>query len=211
MRRIRGIDYINRILNMGFHDFGLKLLSLYNRWKTSLSIQDFMEFSDYISSLLGNSMFKANFSPQMMGQFRAYSFEEYIYDLIASRMDLPSSMYNLLWNEKIPLWSECREVYESSFDIIILKRRDNKPKVVIEAKIDVDSPRLRIVLFNSLLLSKLYDDLYCYLVFINWNASSLLRSMALKFVDGVFNVSRHGQIEAFLNRLKNDLYPNIFD
>jgi len=199
LRKTRAIDYINILLNADDEDIrkrGRTLYKLYLNLKESLSLNDLVIFIKNIENLFNSNVLK-NFGrfPQSMGQFRAYAFEEYVYDLI--KTFLPPK-YNIYWNDKIRVRID-DAIYEAAQDIII---RNDKPIIVIEVKVDVDAQRLKACLMNFMFLKKGYRRLKTILIYMNWNASENWKKLALKTsIDRIFWFNSKNM--GVLNRFKS--------
>jgi len=206
MRRTRPIDYINRLLNSGVKKgvgAGEELLKSYKRWKRSLRVDEFMDFidliqvrwKDVIMSVLGGL-------PQMIGQFRAYSLEEYVYDLLTGKLGLNKGDFKTLWNEKIEVWRTTKEkkiTYSTALDLAVLRR--DKPIIALECKIDVDAPRLKAAMLNFMLLKMMDESIKTALIYVNWNADEILKRVAELSINSLynFNKGRDDEVNRFLN------------
>jgi len=212
LRYARPLTYIERLLkskNKRGVAAGRKLLKIYEAWKTSLSIDDFLYFLRLIQyDLKEDIMLSLKGMIQMIGQFKAYSFEEFLMDLIKKKLKELNKPLEVLWNEKLPIWkAPTNEEYAATFDIAIIKRVNGKitPLIVIEAKVDVDAPRLKTALFNSILLKNTYPDVKYALVYVNWNADVILMSLARNFLDAIFNFNSESEVKRFLDFIELNL------
>lgn len=184
LRKTKAIDYINILLKADDEDIrnrGRILHKLYLNLKSSLSLNDLEIFIKSIEDLFNSNILRSfgRFS-QSMGQFRAYAFEEYVYDLI--KTFLPSG-YNVYWNDRIRVKIN-NAVYEAAQDIII---GNDEPIIVIEVKVDVDAQRLKACLMNFMFLKRGYRRLKTVLIYMNWNASKNWKKLALKTsIDKIF-------------------------
>ncbi len=206
MRRMRVINYLDRlrhaITNSRDKLVLEELLSSYNKWKKSLSIIDFLNFMDIIQYKWKDVIMRLlKGYPQTLGQFRAFSFEEFIRDLIEQRILRASSNIRVGWNEKVLVWRRGNEEYYSAFDLVIYKSME--PIIVVEAKVDVDAPRLRAFLLNSLLLKRIYNRVYTVLVYLNWKADEILKWLAKDFIDEIFNFKRESEVKLFMDYIKS--------
>ena len=138
--------------------------------------------------------------PQTIGQFRAFSFEEYLRDLIDKQILSNYKDFRILWNEKFLVWTKHNMKYYSAFDIAIC--RNEFPIIVIEAKIDVDAPRLRAFMLNSFLFKKVYRKSRTILIYVNWNADELLKHLAKEFIDELFDFKFEDQVKEFISYVK---------
>ena len=122
LRRMRVINYLDRlrhaITNSRDKLVLEELLSSYNKWKKSLSIIDFLNFMDIIQYKWKDVIMRLlKGYPQTLGQFRAFSFEEFIRDLIEQRILRASSNIRVGWNEKVLVWRRGNEEYLSLIHI----------------------------------------------------------------------------------------------
>ena len=202
MRRTKPIDYIRLLKNSNISelvDIGEELESLYFKWKKSLEINDVIDFIEAIEEKYAHAIEEGlGRMPQSIGQFRAYSLEEYLYDITSKVL---KDNYSVLWNEKIPVWNEGFE-YGIAQDIVIADKNLN-PLVVVEAKVEVDAQRLKAVLMNFSLL-KMTKKPKCALVYVRWNADEKLKFISKKIaVDEIFDFNRNsGEVERYKNWLK---------
>lgn len=213
LRYARSITYIEKLLKSRYArgvNAGERLLRAYESWKETLSIGDFLYFLKLIQcDLKEDIMFSLKGMIQMIGQFRAYSFEEFIIDLIGRELKKLNKSFEVLWNERLPIWrfSFNRE-YFAAFDVSVIRRVGGEgvvPLIVVEAKVDVDAPRLKTVLFNFTLLKNIYSNVKSVLVYVNWNADRILVDLAEEFLDAVFNFSSEDGVKKFLDFLELNL------
>ncbi|MCS7386384.1 MAG: hypothetical protein NDF55_06580 [archaeon GB-1867-005] len=203
MRRTRALDYIKRLLShSGGVEAGEELLKLYFKWKETLDLKDFLVFIESIQSKWKDRIMQVlKGMPQMIGQFRAFSFEEYIVDLIRAKVDPEGMGFKILWNEKLLIWRYGDCEYWSALDVVVsrIEGAVNVPIVVVEAKIDVDAPRLRSTMLNFELLKRMYPEVRTVLAYLYWNADEVLKSMAKMFVDELFDFNFESQVSAFIS------------
>ena len=190
MRRTKAIDYIQLMKNSRnprVVEAGLELEELYFKWKKSLDVRDLVDFIEAIEEKYAWALKKGlGRMPQSIGQFRAYALEEYLYDITSQTL---KGEYEILWNEKIPVWEEEFE-YSIAQDLAILDRKTGL-KAVVEAKVEVDAQRLKAVLMNFSLL-KISKKLNCAIVYIRWNADEKLKFLSKRIcVDEIFNFNRN--------------------
>jgi len=127
----------------------------YLRWKRSL-IEDFMESINLIHRMRDRIQRALGGLPQMVGQFRAYSLEEYIRDLIKARVKPKLGVY---WNEDVVVWRRGVEECKMKFDVVVGRVRGGElvPSLIVEAKVDLDAPRLKALMLSSLPVERVYE------------------------------------------------------
>lgn len=212
MRYARALSYINRLLSSGDKRgffAGRVLLKAYETWTSSLSINDFLRFLQLIQGdLKEHILVSLKGMAQTIGQFRAFSFEEFVIDLVESKLENLNKSYEVFWNEKLPIWySSSNKVYEASFDVIIGRRFNGNisPLIVVEVKVDVDAPRLKTALFNFILLRRIFRNVKTALVYINWNADEFLIDLAEEFLDEIFHFNSDFEVKRFLDFIELNL------
>lgn len=176
-------------------DIGERLKTLYYRWIKTLSLEDFLEFNETIK--LNKDLIGA---AQFFGKFRAFAFEEYIYRLIRRRVNVPVSL-KIFWGEKCVVWRNFEKFYSVEFDVSIgLKEKDYvTPKIVFDAKVELDSSRLKTALASFILLKDWKPEAKCILVYIDRELNEALLDIAKSRIDGVFQLSlKNNETEAFL-------------
>jgi hypothetical protein len=60
------------------------------------------------------------------------------------------------------------------------------PSIIVEAKVEVDAPRLKNVFMNFTLAKMLKPNVKTILVYVKWNASQILKSIMSKYINGVY-------------------------
>jgi hypothetical protein len=186
LRRRKALNYIERLM---MHDYGLgvRLRESYNRWIETLSIDDFNRFLDLIYEFRGDIMRNMGGLIQMIGQFRAYSLEEYVYQVVRRRVRVPVGM-GIYWNDDVVVWRLNSYIYTVKFDVLIGSKNDRyvDPSIIVEAKVEVDAPRLKNVFMNFTLAKMLKPNVKTILVYVKWNASQILKSIMSKYINGVY-------------------------
>ncbi|MEM1545976.1 MAG: hypothetical protein QXY40_02870 [Candidatus Methanomethylicia archaeon] len=203
MRRKKTVNYIEQIAKYDYK-LGGKLRESYSRWIETLSIDDFNDFLDLIYEFKEDIMRGLGRLLQTIGQFRAYSLEEYIYQLIRRRVRIPRSM-DVYWNEDVAIWKLNSYTYTVRFDILIGSKNNKyvEPAIIVEAKVEVDAPRLKNVFMNFILAKTLKPNVKTILVYVNWNASQILKYITLKYVDRLywFGSGCIGSVDEFIDYL----------
>ncbi len=195
-RALKYIEDLRLSSDEAKREIGELLENLYYRWIKTLSLKDFLEFNETIK--LNKDLIGA---AQFFGKFRAYAFEEYIYRLIKRRVDVPFSL-KIFWGEKCVVWRKSEKFYAVEFDVSIgLKEEDYvDPKIVFDAKVELDSSRLKTALASFILLKDWKPEAKCILVYVDRELDEALLTLAKNRVDGVFQLNlRNNETEAFLN------------
>jgi len=207
LRRRKALSYIEKLM---MHDYrlGVKLRESYNQWIETLNIDDFNRFLDLIYEFRENIMRSTGGLIQMIGQFRAYSLEEYVYQVIRRRVRVPVGM-DVYWNDDVVVWRINSYVYTVRFDLLI-GSKNNKyvdPSIIVEAKVEVDAPRLKNVFMNFTLAKFLKPNVETILVYVRWNASQALKSITLKYINKVywFGAGCMGNVDMFVDYLNQYL------
>jgi len=207
LRRRKALSYIEKLM---MHDYrlGVKLRESYNQWIETLNIDDFNRFLDLIYEFRENIMRSTGGLMQMIGQFRAYSLEEYVYQVIRRRVRVPVGM-DVYWNDDVVVWRINSYVYTVRFDLLI-GSKNNKyvdPSIIVEAKVEVDAPRLKNVFMNFTLAKFLKPNVETILVYVRWNASQALKSITLKYINKVywFGAGCMGNVDMFVDYLNQYL------
>lgn len=182
------LAYINELCsssNRQKHRLGLKLKAQYTTWVRTLDLQDFINFNKAIKK--NKTQIGA---PQFFGKFRAYSFEEYVYRLLQSKVHIPKNL-QLFWGEKCLVWQKGREEYAMEFDVSIGERRGCfvEPKIVFDAKIELDSARLKTALASFAILKERSKTAKCVLVYAFKELDPALLELAMRWADGIFQFS----------------------
>jgi hypothetical protein len=197
----RALKYIEDLRLSSYEakrDIGELLETLYYRWIKTLSLKDFLEFNETIK--LNKDLIGA---AQFFGKFRAYAFEEYIYRLIKRRVNVPISL-KIFWGEKCVVWRKLEKFYAVEFDVSIGLKEENyvDPKIVFDAKVELDSSRLKTALASFILLKDWKPEAKCIIVYVDRELDEALLCLAKNRVDGIFQLSlKNNETEAFLNFL----------
>lgn len=197
----RAVDYIRALSssnNMEKQLIGNKLNSQYLKWTKTLNLQDFLTFNETIQenkALIG--------AAQFFGKFRAYAFEEYIYRLLQTKIHIPKPL-QLFWGEKCLIWKR----YTMEFDIAIGVKTNCfvEPTIVFDAKIELDSARLKTALASFTILKNWNKKAKCFLIYIVKELDSAFLELASQWIDGIFQFSlEKDETETFLNLVINCL------
>lgn len=202
MARIkRAVDYIKALSSSGNlerQSLGNKLNSQYLKWTKTLSLQDFLAFNNTIKAnkaLIG--------AAQFFGKFRAYAFEEYVYRLLQTKVCIPKPL-QLFWGEKCLVWKK----YAMEFDIAIGVKTSCfvEPAMVFDAKIELDSARLKTALASFAILKNWNSKAKCFLIYIVREVDAAFLELAKHWIDGTFQFSpKKDETDAFINYIANIL------
>lgn len=199
MARVKkAINYIND-LRLSREEtrraLGNLLLFKYEEWTTTLSLKDFLDFNDLImknKTEIG--------AAQFFGKFRAYAFEEYVYRLLKERVCINKPL-ELFWGEKCPIWSKDGENYAIEFDISIGRKAEGfvEPVMVFDAKVELDSARLKTALASFMMLKHWKPKIKCVLVYVARELEETLLELAKNWTEAIFQFSsENDETEAFI-------------
>ncbi|MDI6805752.1 MAG: hypothetical protein QMD20_03690 [Candidatus Bathyarchaeia archaeon] len=189
MSRIKkAIDYINELRssnNPKKQLLGKALAVQYAKWTKTLNLQDFLAFAKIIQdnkTEIG--------AAQFFGKFRAYAFEEYIYRLLQAKVRL-SEPLQIFWGEKCLVWRKSEKEYAMEFDVAIGKKTNDffEPKIVFDAKVELDSARLKTALASFAILKRWNAEVKCLLVYVIKDVDSAFMELASYWVDEFFHLS----------------------
>jgi len=188
LRVKKTVDYINELRLSDSEEkrlLGNKLAVQYAKWTKTLNLQDFLGFANFIQEN------KAKIGvAQFFGKFRAYAFEEYIYHLLQAKISFPRHL-QIFWGEKCLVWRKGGKGYAMEFDISIGKKINGfvEPNVVFDAKVELDSARLKTALASFVILKRWNSNVKCLLVYVVKDVDSALLELANYWIDGVFRLS----------------------
>ncbi len=198
-RAKKPIDYIKELSSSRKAEqqmLGKALQAQYKRWTKTLALKDFLEFSE---TIMAN---KAEIGvAQFFGKFRAYAFEEYVYRLLKDRIAVKKP-FEVFWGEKCLVWQEGEKSYAMEFDISIGLKVNGfiDPLVVFDAKVELDSARLKTAVASFAILKRWKPEIRCILIYITRELDYCLLELAKGWVDGLFQFSREkDETEAFLS------------
>ncbi|MEM3699288.1 MAG: hypothetical protein QXL57_00235 [Candidatus Bathyarchaeia archaeon] len=189
MSRIKkAIDYINELSssnNQKKQLLGKELAVKYAKWTKTLNLQDILTFVKIIKdnkTEIG--------AAQFFGKFRAYAFEEYIYRLLQAKVCLPKPL-QIFWGEKCLVWQKGDEGYAMEFDVAIGEKAKDvvEPKIVFDAKLELDSARLKTALASFAILKRWNAEVKCLLAYMVKDVNAALMKLAHYWVDGLFCLS----------------------
>ena len=199
------IDYIEGLCSSKRTEqraLGKMLQAQYERWRKTLALEDFLKFNEAIMTN------KAQIGvAQFFGKFRAYAFEEYVYRLLKERVSVKKPL-EVFWGEKCLVWQNTEKDYAIEFDILIGRKIGEfiDPTVVFDAKVELDSARLKTALASFAILKSWKPEVKCILVYVAKDLDNVLLDLAKKWVDGVFRFSlEKDETSAFLNYISNRL------
>lgn len=197
-RMKKPIDYINELCTSkreAQRKIGETLKAQYEKWTRTLALKDFLEFNETI---------KANKAEigvaQFFGKFRAYSFEEYIYRLLKEKIQIKKPK-ELFWGEKCLVWQNNGKNYALEFDISIGVKKGGfiDPAMVFDAKVELDSSRLKTALASFAMLKKWKPNVKCIIVYVVRELDNSLLELAMNWADGIFQFSHDkNETEAFI-------------
>ncbi|MEM0313503.1 MAG: hypothetical protein QXQ41_03020 [Candidatus Bathyarchaeia archaeon] len=197
MARLRKpVDYISELTSSSIEKrraIGKLLQASYEGWKRTLALEDFLDFIDIIKRN------KADIgAAQFFGKFRAYAFEEYIYSLLQRKAGIPTCM-GIFWGEKCLM--ESGKPYAMEFDVSIGSKIGEfiDPFLVCEAKVELDSARLKIAAASFAILKHRKPEVKCILVYIIKEVDDALLWLVKQWVDAAFQLSpENNQVREFV-------------
>ncbi|MEM3730721.1 MAG: hypothetical protein QW667_00865 [Candidatus Bathyarchaeia archaeon] len=196
-REKKAVDYIRALCSSHVEKksaLGEMLKTHYEDWVNSLDLYAFLKF---VETIYEN---KAEIgAAQFFGKFRAYAFEEYIYRLLKSRVHVPDAL-QIFWGEKCLVWKGGKGKYLMEFDISIGKKVEDyvEPSIVFDAKVELDSARLKIAVASFAILKKWKPNVKCVVAYIVKEVDSALLKLAWPWVDGIFQFdAKNNESEAF--------------
>jgi len=201
----KAIDYINELClseTTKKQSLGKKLKAQYDKWTKTLSLQDLLTFNEIIQQNRAEIG-----AAQFFGKFRAYAFEEYVCRLLHAKIHIPKPL-QLLWGEKCLVWRKGEREYVMEFDVSIGKKANNfvEPVIVFDAKVKLDSARLKTALASFAVLKMLNPKVRCLLVYVVKEIDSAFLELACNWMDGIFQFShKKDETEAFLKHVVKHL------
>lgn len=179
---------------------GEELKHSYSKWSKTLNLQDFLQFLEKIKENKN-----AIGVPQFFGKFRAYAFEEYVYRLVNARANIPEHLQTF-WGEKCIVWREGKNEHAIEFDVSIGTKANGfvEPKMVFEAKVELDAARLKTALASFAILKRWNPKTKCVLVYLIKDFDAVLIKLAENWIDDAFHFSvkdnNLGNFIAFVNK-----------
>jgi len=176
------INYIEELLRRPETKIlGEKLQKQYYTWIKNLKIEDFYSFIDLIEEnkqVIG--------AAQFFGKFRAYSLEEYVYRLLRERCCMPESL-EIYWGEKCLISKSDNAEYCMESDIIVGEKLDCciKPKIVVDAKVELDASRFKTAIGTFMLIKQAHPNVKCFLVYLKRELNNILLRLANPWIDGI--------------------------
>ncbi|MEM2105243.1 MAG: hypothetical protein QXV21_02075 [Candidatus Bathyarchaeia archaeon] len=201
----RAVDYIEALHSSRDKEksvLGEELKQYYDKWSRTLDPQDFLRFLE----LIKENKDKIGV-PQFFGKFRAYAFEEYVYRIINVKVTMPTHLQTF-WGEKCIIWREGEKDYAIEFDVSIGKKLKIfvEPKMVFEAKVELDAARLKTALASFALLKKWNSRAKCVLVYLIKDFDTTLIKLAKNWVDGAFQFSiKTNELASFVDFVNKSL------
>ncbi len=201
MKRPR--DYIGDLCsspNPETRRLGETLRGQYSHWTQNLSLEDLTTFLKIIQENKDRIG-----APQLFGKFRAYSFEEFVYRLIQTRISIPENL-GVHWGEKCLIWKGKGKKYGMELDILIGKKLNEfvEARIAVDAKVELDAARLKTTLASFLLLKEWSPQVKCFLVYTRGEINPILLGLAKPWIDGIyqFNLERD-ETERFIKSLQD--------
>jgi hypothetical protein len=201
----RAVDYIDSLCSSEDEAksmLGKKLRQRYNNWSKTLNLQDFLQFLETIKE----NKDKIGV-PQFFGKFRAYAFEEYVYRVITAKACIPKFLQTF-WGEKCIVWRECGNEYAMEFDVSIGKKISGfvDPIMVFEAKVELDSARLKTALASFAILKQWNPKAKCVLVYLVRDFDTVFLRLVEHWADNVFQFSpKNGELNNFVDFVNKSL------
>lgn len=196
-RKKKAIDYIKELCKSKSEKqrtLGETLKAQYEKWTKTLALEDFLEFNE---AIMAN---KAEIgAAQFFGKFRAYAFEEYVYRLLKAEIQLEKPL-EIFWAEKCLIWREENVKYAVEFDISVGARKGEfvDPKVVLDAKVELDSSRLKTALASFAMLKRWRPEAKCAITYVRRELDGRLLKVARNWVDGIFQFDLQNDETGFL-------------
>jgi hypothetical protein len=195
----KAVDYISELCSSKKEKrqrLGKTLQVQYERWVKTLALKDFLKFNEIV--MANKTEIGA---AQFFGKFRAYAFEEYIYRLLKEKIPLKRP-FEIFWGEKCLVWQKANKNYALEFDISIGLEKDGfvDPMVVVDAKVELDSSRLKTALASFAMLKKWKPEAKCVIAYISRELDNSLLELARDWADGIFQFSlENDESVAFLD------------
>ncbi|MCS7114364.1 MAG: hypothetical protein RMJ15_07740 [Nitrososphaerota archaeon] len=195
----KAINYIHELCSSREESrriLGNLLQSKYNVWTKTLALSDFLDFNRTImenKNKLG--------AAQFFGKFRAYAFEEYVYRLLREKVCINKPL-KLFWGEKCLVWQRDGKKYALEFDLSIGEKidKDVNPIIVFDAKVELDSARLKTALASFVTLKNWKNDAKCVLVYLVKEVEDTLLWLAKNWADGIYRFSlENNETDAFID------------
>lgn len=197
------MDYINALRfssNPKTRELGESLNKQYCSWTQSLQLKSLLNFLKTIEQNKG----KIGVA-QLFGKFRAYSFEEFVYRLIQAEVSFPKPL-GVYWGEKCLIWEGAGQKYGMEFDVTVGKKLDDfvEPTVAIDAKVELDSSRLKTSLASFFLLKQRSLNVKCFLVYMLAEIEPLLLRLTKPWINGIFHSgSGRDETRVFIKSVQN--------
>lgn len=205
----KAINYINELCSSNKEPrraLGNLLRWQYEKWTKTLALEDFLDFNEIImqnKEEIG--------AAQFFGKFRAYAFEEYIYRLLKEKVCIKKPL-ELFWGEKCLVWQKGGKDYELEFDISIGNKAEAvvNPTIVFDAKVELDSSRLKTALASFTILKNWKPKTKCVLVYVIKDVNETLLWLAKNWADGIFQFSlENNETKAFIDYVTTHLRDYI--
>lgn len=198
-RKKKAIDYINELCTSKSErrrTLGETLKAQYERWMKTLALEDFLKFNE---TIMANKTEIG--AAQFFGKFRAYAFEEYVYRLLKAKIHFKKPL-EIFWAEKCLVWRGEDVDYAMEFDILIGVKKGGfaDPKVVLDAKVELDSSRLKTAIASFVMLKQWKPWVKCAVVYVKRELDDSLLRLAENWADGIFQFNlQNNEAGLFLN------------
>jgi len=119
-----------------------------------------------------------------------------------------SKVFTVVLGERCLVWKTADKEYLMEFDVSIGKKTEQlvKPVIVFDAKIELDSSRLKTALASFVILKRWNREARCFLVYVNREVDSALIGLAKRWIDRIFNSTlKKTKQQFFLTVLKGVL------
>jgi len=203
------VDYIAELQSSSDRNkrrIGEQLKMAYATWTKTLKTEDFLKFLE----LIQRNKEKIG-AAQFFGKFRAFSFEEYVYHVLKTRVRIPKSL-NVFWGRRCKVSAGKNGVYGIEADIAI-GVEDNafiKPEIVVDAKVELDASRLKTALASFMLVKAYNRKTRCFLVYIKREVDAALLKLARKWIDGIFEFNaEEKEVKKFIVAVQEALLQKL--
>ncbi|MBC7130026.1 hypothetical protein H5T51_02245 [Candidatus Bathyarchaeota archaeon] len=199
------IDYINVLCRSEMAErrlLGENLKRQYAKWVSTLDFDDFSAFADVIMrnrKLIG--------AAQLFGKFRAYALEEYLYRLLKKRCKIQQPL-DVFWGEKCLVLRNDGKAYGIEFDVSVGAKNGAyvDPLLVIDAKMELDSARLKTSLGSFVIMKNYKPGVYCVIVYVVEELDAVLLRLAGNWVNAFFQLTlKNGNVENLVNYVNSCL------
>jgi len=198
-RKKKPVNYIDELCTSTSERkqrLGETLKAQYESWVETLALDDFLEF---LETIMANKIEIG--AAQFFGKFRAYAFEEYVYRLLKAKIRLEKPM-DIFWADKCIVCPREGEEYALELDVSVGVKRECfvDPVVVLDAKVELDSSRLKTAIASFAILKRWKPSVKCAVVYVRKELEDGLLRLARDWVDGIFQFNlQNDETAALLN------------